>query len=42
MLLSPELKDRQIFENFKIDKAFTDKNYNQTFDGQMAQIISSA
>ena len=42
MLLSLELKDGQKFENFKIDKAFTDMIYNQTFDGQMAQIINNA
>ena len=42
MLLSPKLKDRQIFENFKIYKAFTYMIYNQTFDGQMAQIINNA
>ena len=31
-----------ISELHKIDKAFIDMIYNQTFDGQMAQIINNA
>ena len=43
MLLSLELKNRQIFEQFmKINRAFTYMTYNQTFNGQMAQIINNA
>ena len=43
MLLSLELKDRKIIEQFmKINKAFTYMNYNQPFNGKMAQIINNA